>query len=623
MPLIQKEMFLNLFIKLYFLFSSFLFANINIENNKVDLQKFDVAYYVDESKKLNFKAIQKEPFTVAKNEKPLSHNDTHLWIKIKVRNKSTKKQKLFLHHHNAYRLKYIKFYETQENKLVNSFQMNMSDTNDTQHMVGTDAIYRFSLAFHETKTIYIQAISFTYQYYSLMLFDEKHSIKYLTSGHFSIVFILSILTGLMFYHSILYLMTFFKDYLYYSLFLFFNIIWGSYEYGLMGKYLGWYGETYATLHFLILLSLISLGFFIKSVLQMSKLYPTENKYMNIAIGLFVLNLGYIWIDVHKILFVIIIFMNIVAVIYISVIVSLYRKKAKLISYIIIAQIWFVIFGYIGLSFYQGFSNYNFWTRHSYILGILLDTFAFSYLLSHRIKLLQEENKKGIHKTKRLQALSELLENISHQWRQPLTRINSSVMHIAIEMKKNKIEHPKIEKKLNDIENLSVYLSQTIDDFKSLYRQDREVTHFNLKRAIEDTVKLMGDEYKKHTIEIVVQVSDDIYLNNYLNEFKQVLQVILNNAKDALLEQQTINPNILIFAMQEEKQIVLQLSNNGGEIERAVIDKIFDAHFTTKKHGEGIGLFMSQKIIKELMNGSLTCHNIPEGACFEMKFKIED
>jgi len=316
-------------------------------------------------------------------------------------------------------------------------------------------------------------------------------------------------------------------------------------------------------------------------------------------------------------------MNIVAVIYISVIVSLYRKKAKLISYIILAQVWFVIFGYIGLSFYQGFSDYNFLTRHSYILGILLDTFAFSYLLSHRIKLLQEENKKGIHKTKRLQALSELLENISHQWRQPLTHINSSVMHLAIEMKKNKIENPKMEKKLNEIENLSVYLSQTIDDFKSLYRQDREVTHFNLKHAIKDALKVMDDEYKKHNINIVVQVSADIYLNNYLNEFKQVLQVILNNAKDALVEQQTIEPNILIFAIQEEKEVVLQLSNNGGAIGESIIDKIFDAHFTTKQQGEGIGLCMSQKIIKELMSGSLTCHNISEGACFEMRFKIED
>lgn len=615
-------MFLNLFIRLYFLFSCFLFANITIETNEVNFQQFDLAYYVDESKKLNFKEIQKQHFTIAPNQKPLSNDDTHLWIKINVHNKSTKKQKLFLHHHNAYRLKYIKFYETQNDKLLNSFSMNMSDVNDTQNMVGTDAVYRFSLASNETKTIYIQAISFTYQYYSLMLFDEKHSIKYLTSGHFGVVFILSILTGLMFYHFILYLMTFFKDYLYYSLFLFFNIIWGSYEYGLMGKYLGWYGETYATLHFLILFSLISLGFFIKSVLQMSTLYPTENKYMNIAIGLFVLNLGYIWIDVHKILFVIIIFMNIVAVIYISVIVSLYRKKAKLISYIILAQVWFVIFGYIGLSFYQGFSDYNFLTRHSYILGILLDTFAFSYLLSRRIKLLQEENKKGIHKTKRLQALSELLENISHQWRQPLTRINSSVMHLAIEMKKNQIENPKMEKKLNDIENLSVYLSQTIDDFKSLYRQDREVTHFNLKHAIKDTLQLMGDEYKKHNIDVAIQVAPDIYLNNYLNEFKQVLQVILNNAKDALVEEQTINPNILIFAIKERKEVVLQISNNGGEIDKLIMEKIFNAHFTTKKQGEGIGLFMSKKIVTELMGASLTCNNIPEGVCFEIKFELE-
>lgn len=287
----------------------------------------------------------------------------------------------------------------------------------------------------------------------------------------------------------------------------------------------------------------------------------------------------------------------------------------------VSQVWFILFGYIGFSFYEGLIDYNFWTRYSYILGILLDTFAFAYLLSHRIKLLQEESKKSKHKTKRLQALSELLENISHQWRQPLTRINASVMNISIEMKKNNINNNHIEKKLDDIENLSVYLSQTIDDFKSLYRKDRKISQFNLHNSIQNSISLLGDEYKKHHIKIVVQLANDIYLNNYLNEFKQVLQVILNNAKDTLLEHETTNPTILIVAIKEQEHVSLQISNNGGEINSMIMHKIFNAHFTTKKQGEGIGLFMSQKIVKELMGGSLTCENIEEGVCFQMKFKI--
>ena len=621
--LILKEMFLYLLAFIYFLFSSLLFANINIENNEVNLQEFDVGYYIDKSEQLQFEQIKDKKFMSVPNKNSFSHYDTHLWLKVKITNKSEKEQRLFLHHNDSYRLKKITFYETQNNQLLNTFDINLSNLNDIQEMYGADAIYKFKLDVNKTKTIYIQATSFIYQYYSLMLFDEKHSAQYLTSNHLPIVLILSILTGLMLYHLILYFMTLFREYLYYSLYLLFNILWGSYEYGIMGKYLGWYGELYATLHFIIILSILSLGFFIKSVLQMPKLYPIENKVANFILILLTMNLGYLFIDPYEVFFIFNILMNIVAILYFGMLISLYRKKNQFIAYILSAQIFLLIFGYIAFAFYQGVISYNFWTRHSYMIGILLDTFTFAYLLSHRIKLLQEENKKGIHKTKRLQALSELLENISHQWRQPLTRINASVMHLAIEMKKNNIKNPKMDKKLDDIENLSVYLSQTIDDFKSLYRQDREVSQFNVKSAIQDALILMVDDYKKHNIEVVVHAPSNIYLNNYLNEFKQVLQVILNNAKDALLEQKNSNPNILIFVIKEQKEIILQISNNGGEIDEMIMDKIFNAHFTTKKQGEGIGLFMSQKIVTELMNASLTCHNIAEGVCFEMRFEIKD
>jgi signal transduction histidine kinase len=604
---------------LYLIFSAFLFAGVEIQNFEINLQDFEVGYYVDKSKKLTFEEIQKRNFIAEGNKKSFSNHSTHLWIKIEINNKNSKKQKLFLHHTNAYRLSYIKFYEMQEDKLIKSFEMNLSKRDESKYMYGTDAIYKFSIPANETKIIYIQATSFIYQYCNIMLFDERHSAQHLASQNLPIIIILGILIGLMFYHFILYLITSFKDYLYYSLYLFFNILWGSYEYGVMGKYFGWYGEDFFIFDLMIIFTVISLSFFIKNIIQTSKFYPTENKLINFIIISFTLNFTYIFIDIYNTLYFFVITMTIMGGIYIGIIISLYRKKDKYVLYILFAQIWFMFFGLISLAFYEGVIEYNFFTRYSFILGIVLDTFAFSYLLSHRIRLVQEENKKNIHKTKRLQALSELLENISHQWRQPLTRINSSVMNIVVEMKKNRISNKNIDNKLDDIENLSVYLSQTIDDFKSLYRKDREVSQFNLNNAVNDSILLIEEEYK---IQVTVDISKDIYLNNYLNELKQVLQVILNNAKDALLEQQTLNPNILFFAEKKEKQIILKISNNGGEIEKTIIDKIFNAHFTTKKQGEGIGLFMSQKIVTELMNASLTCHNITGGTCFEIKFNIK-
>ncbi|CAA6823892.1 MAG: Histidine kinase [uncultured Sulfurovum sp.] len=608
------------FIITYLLFTSLIFANISIENNEIKFKDFEVNYYIDESKNMKFQEIKNQKFLKGKNQKSFSNGDTHLWVKIQINNKSSQKQRLFLHHNNAYRLKYLKFYETQNHKLLNSFEINLSDTNQSKKMYGTDALYKFMLQPNETKIIYIQANSFIYQYYSIMVFNEQYSTQYLASGHLAIIIFLSILAGLMFYHFILYLITFFKDYLYYSLYLFFNILWGSYEYGLMGKYLGWYGAKYFIFDLMIIFSIVFLTLFIKNVLQMPKLYPKENKLANIILLLHVFNFSYIFIDIYTTLYLFSIVATFSVTLYLYIIISLYCKKDPYITYIIFAQIWFIIFNFITLFFYEGLIDYNFLTRYAYILGILLDTFAFSYLLSHRIKLLQEENKKNKEQTRRIQALSELLENISHQWRQPLTRINSSIMRISIELKKNRIHNNQIDSKLNDIENLSVYLSKTIDDFKSLYSKDRNSSQFNLKEAIEVSLELIQEEYQKNTIKVSLEVPKNIYINGYLNEFQQVLQVIFNNAQDALIAHQTENPQLSIFAEKRGNNVLLQIFNNGGEIDEKIINKIFDAHFSTKQESEGIGLFMSQKILKELMDTSLSCHNIMGGVCFQIEFQ---
>jgi len=607
------------FMAIYLTLSAFIFAKIDIKNSEINFQEFEVEYYVDKSKKLTFGEIKYQNFIKERNKKSFSSHSTHLWIRVEIENKSRKTQELFLHHTNAYRLKYIKFYEIEQDKFLRSFEMNLSNKNESQCMYGTDAVYKFSLHPKESKTIYIQATSFVYQYCNLMLFDERHSAKHLASQNLSIVIILGILIGLMFYHFILYLITFFKDYLYYSLYLFFNILWGSYEYGILAKYFGWYGEAFFIFDLMIIFAVISLSFFIKNIIQAPKLYPTENKIINLIIIIFTLNFCYIFIDIYETLYFFVIAMTMIGAIYVGLIVSLYRKQERYVSYIAFAQTWFIFFGLISLAFYEGFIAYNFLTRYSFILGIFLDTFAFSFLLSHRIRLVQEENKRNIQKTKRLEALSELLENISHQWRQPLTRINSSVMHIAVEMKRNKISNQNINKKLDNIEDLSVYLSQTIDDFKSLYRKDREISQFNLYDAIESSLYLIESDYQKFNIQVEINMDRSLYIEGYINELKQVLQVIFHNAKDALVHNQITNPYVNIFAYQKNKSITLEISNNGGEIDESIIEKIFDAHFTTKKQGEGIGLFMSQKILKELMNTSLSCKNISGGVCFEIIF----
>jgi signal transduction histidine kinase len=71
---------------------------------------------------------------------------------------------------------------------------------------------------------------------------------------------------------------------------------------------------------------------------------------------------------------------------------------------------------------------------------------------------------------------------------------------------------------------------------------------------------------------------------------------------------------------EDGKAVVTVTDNGGGIPEEVIDRIFDAYFTTKDLGKGtgVGLFISKTIIEKSMGGRLTARNTADGA----EFRIE-
>ncbi len=114
---------------------------------------------------------------------------------------------------------------------------------------------------------------------------------------------------------------------------------------------------------------------------------------------------------------------------------------------------------------------------------------------------------------------------------------------------------------------------------------------------------------------------------YENELKQVVLNIINNAKDAILNQrqkgllkkEEKGLITLDFKKAKDKVIIL-VSDNGGGIAEEVIDRIFEPYFTTKNwtQGTGIGLYMSKVIIENNMGGKLRVRNVNHGA----EFRIE-
>jgi signal transduction histidine kinase len=212
----------------------------------------------------------------------------------------------------------------------------------------------------------------------------------------------------------------------------------------------------------------------------------------------------------------------------------------------------------------------------------------------------------IHQSK-LASMGEMLGNIAHQWRQPLTRLSYTLMNIEV-ADNEKEKHSLVEESTKQLE----FMSQTIDDFTNFYAPSKEKERFSLEVVSKEVLELIYYE----NIEINIEIKNDTTIYNYKNEFKQVLLNLLSNAKDVLMARKSINPTILI----EVDKNSITLEDNAGGIELENIEKIFEPYFSTKEDGLGIGLYMSKMIIEKNMGAKLFVKNGKQGAIFIIEFE---
>jgi signal transduction histidine kinase len=221
---------------------------------------------------------------------------------------------------------------------------------------------------------------------------------------------------------------------------------------------------------------------------------------------------------------------------------------------------------------------------------------------------------------RMAVMGEMINNIAHQWRQPLNNIGLIIQNLQMSFDAGELTSQAMEKDVNDAMNTIFFMSRTIDDFRNFFRKDKRKSEFDLNKVVAGTVEFVAASLKYNNIRVDLSAEESVDATGYRNEFAQVLLNILSNARDALLEGKIQDPAIRIRIFSEEGRSVVVISDNAGGIPDDVLPRIFDPYFTTKAPGKGsgIGLYMSKMIIEQNMGGRLIASNGDGGA----EFRIE-
>lgn len=230
----------------------------------------------------------------------------------------------------------------------------------------------------------------------------------------------------------------------------------------------------------------------------------------------------------------------------------------------------------------------------------------------------------IHQS-RLAAMGEMIGNIAHQWRQPLNALGLTIQNIQTAYENNYLNEDYINRTIQKSRRLTAQMSRTIDDFRDFFQPEQHKENFNLKKCILHSVEIVEASFRNYAINIEILVDENISINGYSSQFSQVILNILNNAKDALIENREQNRQITIATNENDDIIELFIEDNGGGIKEEIVDKIFDPYYTTKEQGKGtgIGLYMSKMIIEKNMQGVLSISNVEDGAKFDIKIYKEN
>ncbi|MGB5792608.1 sensor histidine kinase [Poseidonibacter sp.] len=232
-------------------------------------------------------------------------------------------------------------------------------------------------------------------------------------------------------------------------------------------------------------------------------------------------------------------------------------------------------------------------------------------VNKQIIKLRQKDEMFLHQS-RMAAVGELMENIAHQWRQPLSIITTHVSSMEVTLNfQDEIPKEQILICTQEVSKQSKYLSKTIDDFRDFIQtNDSSKTIINLSNSVDNTKKLLGDSIANNNI-LCIKNLDDISILANENHIVQILLNIFKNSIDAFKKSDISKKYIFIKIYEENNHAVISIKDNAGGVNEEFINKIFDPYVSSKHAsiGTGLGLFTCYEMVTKIYNGFINVENV--------------
>lgn len=224
---------------------------------------------------------------------------------------------------------------------------------------------------------------------------------------------------------------------------------------------------------------------------------------------------------------------------------------------------------------------------------------------------------------RLAAMGEMIGNIAHQWRQPLSGLSMIYSNLIDAYRYHELDETFLLKQGKRHDELVKFMSHTIDDFRFFFDPKTETKAFLISNVMDKTLDFLKETIRLNNVEVEYSIKTDVLLNGYPNQLSQVLFSIIKNAMDAIITSSHESKKIWIRIDKKSEELWIQIEDTGGGADHQLIHRIFEAYFTTKdtEHGTGLGLYISKVIVEKNFRGLITAQNSEHGLCITIKIPL--
>ena len=231
---------------------------------------------------------------------------------------------------------------------------------------------------------------------------------------------------------------------------------------------------------------------------------------------------------------------------------------------------------------------------------------------------------------KMAAMGEMMDAVAHQWKQPLNSISMMTDMLRDDFKDDLVDEEYINDMTETTHMQIAHMVNTLNEFRNFFRPAQDSKDFLLSECIDSVQILMKDELLKNTINLTINIQNDITIFGLINEFKHLFLNLLSNSIDAFNENalkdiashKIQNRKITIRSYIKEESGIIEFEDNANGIPHHVIADIFKPNVTTKADGKGtgIGLYMSSQIVQK-HHGVIDVKNINSGALFTITIKL--